>query len=522
MNKESYDIVIIGGGINGCGIARDAAGRGYSVYLCEADDLASGTSSQSTKLIHGGLRYLEHYEFRLVREALTEREILWKMAPHIIHPLRFVLPHHKGLRPAWLLRLGLFLYDHISWGMKGGRKNLPATRTLNLFTDEVGTVLKKDSGQISAKAFEYSDCAVDDARLVILNAMDAAERGASINTRSKCIDLKHKEGAWQVSVENQLTQKISTINAKIIINASGPWADEILGILHPANSTKNIRLVQGSHIIVPKIYQHDKCYIFQNTDDRIIFAIPYYDDFTLIGTTDHEYDGDPRQTKITPQEIDYLCSSANVYFKKEISPDDIVGTYSGVRSLYNDGASKAQEATRDYVLRVDQASQKVAPIINIFGGKITTYRRLAESMMEKIEGLLEKSDDSNKGKWTEFTHLPGGGFDIFEFDLQCELLLKGYPFLDKSEAKRYIKQYGSRANLILKKAKTYVDLGESFGHGLYQSEVEYLIEAEWAVTADDILWRRTKLGLVFDNKAQKGLQKWLDSTNKKKDTPPLS
>jgi glycerol-3-phosphate dehydrogenase len=499
-NSNDFDILIIGGGINGCGIARDAVGRGYSVYICEANDLASGTSSQSTKLIHGGLRYLEHYEFRLVREALTEREILWKIAPHIIHPLRFILPYHKGLRPAWFLRLGLFIYDYI-----GGRKKLPATKTIDLTTDETGKVLSKDF----SKGFEYSDCAVDDARLVVLNALDAFERGASINTQTKCVDMQRTEGHWAVTVEDQISKKQNKVTAKVIINASGPWADNVLETLHSTEHTKNIRLVQGSHIIVPKIYHHDRCYIFQNTDNRIMFAIPYQDHFTLIGTTDLEYDGDPRDTKITPDEIQYLCDSANEYFNQKISPEDIVSTFSGVRSLYNDGASKAQEATRDYVLRVDRPNPKVAPMINVFGGKITTYRRLAESMMERIEGLQEKSTDINKGKWTKTAPLPGGDFAIDDFESVCNNLQGKYNFLTNDQARRYIKLYGTRAKKFLKDAKSYQDLGKSFSNSLYQAEVEYLVQSEWARTAEDILWRRTKLGLLFNEKEQQMLEKWL-------------
>jgi len=500
LHSNDYDILIIGGGINGCGIARDAVGRGYSVYLCEENDLASGTSSQSTKLIHGGLRYLEHYEFRLVREALTEREILWKVAPHIIHPMKFILPHHKGLRPAWLLRLGLFMYDHI-----GGRKKLPATRTVDLSNDETGKVLS----QSFSKGFEYSDCAVDDARLVVLNALDAYERGASIHTQSKCVDMQRTEGHWSVTIKDQETRKQSIVNARIIINASGPWADKVLNTLHATEHTQNIRLVQGSHIIVPKIYQHDKCYIFQNTDGRITFAIPYHDHFTLIGTTDHEYNGDPRETKITADEIQYLCDSANEYFNNKIKPDDIVATFSGVRSLYNDGASKAQEATRDYVLRVDRPNPKVAPMINVFGGKITTYRCLAESIMERIEGLLETSTDVNKGKWTESAPLPGGDFAIDDFETECRNLKTEYGFLSGFEARRYIKLYGTRAKSFLKNATSYKDLGESFSNSLYQSEVEYLVNTEWARCAEDILWRRTKLGLLFTKEERKVLEEWL-------------
>ncbi len=497
---ETYDILVIGGGINGCGIARDAVGRGYSVYLCDEDDLASGTSSQSTKLIHGGLRYLEYYEFRLVHEALTEREILWKLAPHIIHPMRFILPHHKGLRPAWLLRLGLFLYDHI-----GGRKLLPPTSTIDLSTDEAGKPLRQDY----KKGFEYSDCAVDDARLVLLNAIDASERGASINTRSKCVDMQRKDGGWIVTLEDQINGKETRVRAKVIINASGPWVDKVLATLHPTEEPHNIRLVQGSHIIVPRLYEHDKCYIFQNEDNRIIFSIPYHDKFTLIGTTDHEYFGDPRQTKITQKEIDYLCASANVYFKKQITPDDIVGTFAGVRSLYDDGASKAQEATRDYVLQVDRPTPKVAPMVNLFGGKITTYRRLAESVLEKVEGLFDKESDSNQGKWTEKAPLPGGDFGIVEFNSRCKALIKDYPFLTEEESLRFIKLYGTRANRVLGEATTRDHLGIDFGHGLYQCEVEYQIRHEWALTTEDILWRRTKLGLVFTAKETEGLKSWL-------------
>ena len=501
---KDYDLFIIGGGINGCGIARDAAGRGYSVFLCEMNDLASGTSSQSTKLIHGGLRYLEHYEFRLVREALTEREILWQQAPHIIRPLRFILPYHQQLRPAWLLRLGLFLYDHI-----GGRKKLPPTTSLNLKQDKEGEPLNPQY----SKGFEYSDCAVDDARLVILNALDAAERGASIHTRSKCIDMQRKAGYWLLSVEDQLTKKQTKIKAKVLINASGPWADRVLTTLNTDKQGKNIRLVQGSHIIVPKLYSHNKCYIFQNKDQRIIFAIPYYEDFTLIGTTDQEYTGDPSKTKITQNEIDYLCLSANHYFKHKISAKDVISTFSGVRSLYNDGASKAQEATRDYVLRVDKENDTDATMINVFGGKITTYRRLAEAVMEKVATLMERKD---RPQWTQTSPLPGGDFAINDFKKLCQQLNNQYPFLSKKEANYFIRQYGTRAKNILGKATSYQDLGQAFSQGLYQAEVEYLIQTEWALTAEDILWRRTKLGLYFTKQQQQTLEKWLNSH------PPLS
>ena len=370
--RPDVDILVIGGGINGCGIARDAAGRGWSVLLCEMNDLASGTSSWSTKLIHGGLRYLEYYEFRLVREALMEREVLWGMAPHIIRPLRFVLPHHAGLRPSWLLRLGLFLYDHL-----GGRKKLPATRTLNLRQDPAGRPLKGDY----AKGFEYSDCWVDDARLVVLNARAAQEEGAEIRTRTKVVGLERRDGIWDVELVNADGSQ-QTVTARLVVNAGGPWVDRVIGSSSQAEA-HNVRLVQGSHIVVPKLYDHDRCYIFQNADGRIIFAIPYEREFTLIGTTDRDYSGDPAKVAITPEETAYLCAAASEYFTRTIAPDDVVWAYSGVRPLYDDGASEAQAATRDYVLKVD-GGDGTPPLINIFGGKITTYRRLAESALEKI------------------------------------------------------------------------------------------------------------------------------------------
>ncbi|TIT05813.1 MAG: glycerol-3-phosphate dehydrogenase, partial [Mesorhizobium sp.] len=381
-----HDIFVIGGGINGCGIARDAVGRGFSVYLAEMNDLASGTSSGSTKLIHGGLRYLEFYEFRLVREALMEREVLWKNAPHIIWPMRFVLPYAKGLRPAWLIRLGLFLYDHI-----GGRKLLPATKTLDMATDPAGKPLKP----LFRKAFEYSDGWVNDARLVALNARDAADRGAIIRTRTKVVSARRDASIWTVKVQNVLTGDTEEVRARLLVNAAGPWVDHVLQTAVGQNEVHNVRLVQGSHIIVAKKFDDPRAYFFQNKDGRIIFAIPYEEEFTLIGTTDRDYPGDPHDVKISDAEIDYLCAAASEYFAQPVKRSDIVWTYSAVRPLYDDGASKAQEATRDYVLKAD-GGEGVAPLVNAFGGKITTFRRLAESMLEKIEGFLGK-----RGKpWT--------------------------------------------------------------------------------------------------------------------------
>ncbi|MBN9550862.1 MAG: glycerol-3-phosphate dehydrogenase, partial [Alphaproteobacteria bacterium] len=399
-----HDIFVIGGGINGCGIARDAVGRGYSVYLAEMNDLASGTSSGSTKLIHGGLRYLEFYEFRLVREALMEREVLWKNAPHIIWPMRFVLPYAKGLRPAWLIRLGLFLYDHI-----GGRKLLPATKTLDMASDPAGKPLKP----LFRKAFEYSDGWVNDARLVALNARDAADRGAIIRTRTKVVSARRDGPTWTIKVQNVLTGDTEEVRARLLVNAAGPWVDHVLQTAVGQNEVHNVRLVQGSHIVIHRKFDDPRAYFFQNKDGRIIFAIPYEEEFTLIGTTDRDYPGDPHDVKISDPEIDYLCAAASEYFAQPVRRSDIVWTYSAVRPLYDDGASKAQEATRDYVLKAD-GGEGVAPLLNAFGGKITTFRRLAESMLEKIEGFLGK-----RGKpLTHDAPLPCGDFFATGFDAQ--------------------------------------------------------------------------------------------------------
>jgi glycerol-3-phosphate dehydrogenase len=478
--EPTYDLAVIGGGINGCGIARDAAGRGASVILFEQNDLASATSSASTKLIHGGLRYLEHYEFRLVREALMERERLWAIAPHIIWPLRFVLPHHKGLRPAWLLRLGLFLYDHI-----GGRKLLPATRTLDLATADVGRPLKDDR----AKAFEYSDCWVEDSRLVVLNAADAAVRGAAIHTRTKVVSADREAGLWRVTVED--TNGRQAILAKTLVNAAGPWVGAVLGGVVRSNTRAAVRMVQGSHIVVPKLYEHDRCYIFQNADGRIIFAIPYERDFTLIGTTDQDYRGDPAQAKASPAEIDYLCAAASEYFREPVTPGQVVWTYSGVRPLYDDGASKAQEATRDYVLTLD-APEGEAPLLSVFGGKITTYRRLAESALAE---LAPHAAWAARAQWTVDGTLPGGDFPMTGFEALVSDIAAAHPWLARSTATRWVRAYGTRTHDILDGASGPADLGRHFGADLYEREVRYLMRAEWARRGEDVLWRRSKLGL---------------------------
>lgn len=475
-----YDLAVIGGGINGCGIARDAAGRGASVVLFEQYDLASATSSASTKLIHGGLRYLEHYEFRLVREALIERERLWALAPHIIWPLRFVLPHHKGLRPAWLLRLGLFLYDHL-----GGRKKLPPTRTLDLGHDPAGAPLKDKA----ATAFEYSDCWVEDSRLVVLNAMDSQARGASVRTRTRVTSATRENGQWTIAFEGP--QGAGTVRAKILVNAAGPWVGNVLNGVVRANTRASVRMVQGSHIVVPRIYDHERCYIFQNGDGRIVFAIPYERDFTLIGTTDRDYRGNPGEAKASTEEIDYLCAAASEYFAKPVTPDQVVWTYSGVRPLYDDGASKAQEATRDYVLTLDEASGE-APLLSVFGGKITTYRRLAESALEKLE---PHADWARRPRWTVTGTLPGGDFPVDGFQRLVEELAAPRRWLAPQTVTRLVRAYGTLTRDILSGVERFEDLGRLFGADLFEREVRYLMRAEYARCAADVVWRRSKLGL---------------------------
>jgi len=492
-----FDLAIIGGGINGCGIARDAAGRGNSVFLCEMNDLASGTSSWSTKLVHGGLRYLEYYEFRLVREALIEREILWQIAPHIIRPLRFVLPHHSGLRPAWLLRLGLFLYDHI-----GGRNLLPPTRTVDLTRDEVGRPLVPNR---YTKGFEYSDCFVDDARLVVLTARDAADRGAEIRTRSRAVELRQADGIWKVAVENTGTGARSTIQARALVNAGGPWVEDVLASGAGVNARAKVRLVQGSHIVVRKLYAHDRAYMFQNSDGRIVFVIPYQEDFTLIGTTDRDFDGDPAKVKASAEEIKYLCDSVSEYLAKPVTPEDVVWTYAGVRPLYDDGASEAKAATRDYVFELDTPGG--APLLSIYGGKITTYRRLAEEALERLAPYL-RSAKAREG-WTAKSPLPGGDLDVSAIAALAAELVRSYPFLEPAHANRLAHAYGTRAGKLLGNAKSMTDLGQSFGASLTESEVRYLMSFEWACTAEDIVWRRSKLGLRLSPAEIAALDDWI-------------
>jgi glycerol-3-phosphate dehydrogenase len=476
-----YDLAVIGGGVNGCGIARDAAGRGHRVLLLEQGDLAGATSSASTKLVHGGLRYLEHYKFRLVREALTEREVLLRAAPHIVWPLRFVLPHHTGLRPAWMLRLGLFLYDHL-----GGREILPGTEVIDLTTAETGAPLTPGF----RKGFEYSDCWVEDSRLVVLNAVDAAERGADVRVRTKLVSARRAGTVWQLTVQDQHHGGTETLEAGVLVNAAGPWIDRVITGALGSNGPARIRLVKGSHIVVQRLFAHDRAYIFQNADGRIIFAIPYETDFTLIGTTDLDYDGEPGAVSISPTETAYLIAAANEYFRRKLSMADVVWTYSGVRPLYDDGASKAQEATRDYVLTTE-GGEGLPFLLNVFGGKITTFRRLAEAALEKLAPHLPRRG----GAWTAAAPLPGGDFPVDGFEPLVADVTRAYPFIESRTVRRWVRAYGTRVADMTSGAKSLTDFGLDFGAGLLQREVDYLIEYEFARSAADIVWRRSKLGL---------------------------
>ncbi len=495
MSAGIYDIAIIGGGVNGCGIARDAAGRGASVALFEQGDLASATSSASTKLIHGGLRYLEHYEFRLVREALAEREVVWRSAPHIVWPLRFVLPHHQGLRPRWLLRLGLFLYDHL-----GGRRLLPPTRSLDLRRDPAGEPLQPRFSH----AFEYSDCWVEDSRLVVLSARDAAERGALIRPRTRVTGARRQGDHWLVAVEAADGTR-EEIAARTLVNAAGPWVADVLNGIVASNRPEAVRLVQGSHIVVPRLFEHDRCYIFQNADGRIIFAIPYEGDLTLIGTTDKDYVGDPAKVAASESEIAYLCAAASEYFRKPIRREDVVWTYSGVRPLYDDGASKAQEATRDYVLTLDEPAG-AAPLLSVFGGKITTARRLAEAAVEKLAAAVPAL---RAPAWTAQAHLPGGDFPVEGFSALVERIAASRPWLPRSLARRLARAYGTRSEALLADAGGMADLGQVFGADLTAREVDWLMTQEWASNAEDVLFRRSKLGLRFSPEQRAALDDYM-------------
>ncbi|MGE4321806.1 MAG: glycerol-3-phosphate dehydrogenase [Sphingobium sp.] len=500
MEEHVYDLAVIGGGVNGCGIARDAAGRGARVLLLERGDLAQGTSSASTKLIHGGLRYLEHYEFALVREALSERERLWAIAPHIIRPMRFVLPWVKGLRPRWLLRLGLLLYDHI-----GGRRALPPTRTVDLRDHPAGAPLKPGF----TTGYVYSDGWVDDARLVVLNARDAADRGADVRTRMDVVRLDREATHWGI-VAAAPDGARHDFRARAVVNAAGPSVLDLLDRAHrPA--ARHMRLVRGSHIVVARLFAHDFAYFFQLPDGRIFFAIPYQRDFTLIGTTDRDHHGPIDTVAASEEEVAYLCDGANRYFGRPITPADVLWSYAGVRPLVDDGSDKPEAATRGYRLELDDGAGRGAPILTVFGGKITTYRHLAADAVALLQPCLPLLGEGTHGRdWTAEAPLPGGDFPMTGLaDLTAELT-RDYPFLDAVTADRIACAYGTLARDWLGGATVLADLGIHFGHGLTETEVRYLIDREWAITRDDIIWRRSKLGLRFDGRQNAALDAWLE------------
>lgn len=491
--SEVFDLAVVGGGVNGAGIARDAAGRGAKVLLLEAHDLAAGTSSASTKLVHGGLRYLEHYEFGLVRESLSEREALWAIAPHIIWPMRFVLPHVRGLRPAWLLRLGLFLYDHI-----GGRRLLPRTRTIGLARHPAGAPLLPGF----RTGFEYSDGWVDDARLVVLNALDAALLGAQVRTGTPLVGAAREGGDG--TGDWVLQTPVGRFHARALVNAAGP---AVLDVLRLAGEEPEhaMRLVRGSHIVVPRLFDHAYAYFFQLPDGRIFFAIPYERDFTLIGTTDADHDGPLDDVAAGAEEVAYLCEGVNRYFARPITPADVVWSFAGVRPLIDDGSGRPEAATRGYRLELSERHEG-APLLSVYGGKITTYRHLAE---EAVDLLAQRLPALEGPAWTRTKPLPGGDFPVDGAGRLKSELRQRHPFLAEADADRIAKAYGTRAGLWLHDARAWGDLGRAFGGGLTQAEVDYLRREEWARTAEDVLWRRSKLGLRLDAGQQAALAEYM-------------
>ncbi|MBK8970134.1 MAG: glycerol-3-phosphate dehydrogenase [Hahellaceae bacterium] len=479
MNNGPYDLLVIGGGINGVGVALDAQGRGLSTALVEMKDLAWATSSASSKLIHGGLRYLEHYEFRLVREALSEREVVLRKAPHIVKPMRFILPHQPHLRPSWMIRSGLFLYDHL-----GKRELLPGSRFLRFAPN---TSPLQDA---ITKGYEYSDCWVDDARLVVLNAMQCRDLGGHIFTRTRCVRVTQEDGIWQVLVQNELTGEQRTLKARGLVNAAGPWVKTLLMNEMARTSPRGIRLIKGSHIVVPRIHEGDEAYILQNEDGRIVFVIPYMDRFSIIGTTDVEHRGSPDSAAISAEEIHYLCKIVNVHFRKAITANDVLWSYSGVRPLCDDESDSAQAITRDYTIELE--TEQGAPLLSVFGGKLTTYRKLSEAVMTKLSAFYPQMS----GPWTASHQLPGGNIGT-DLAVYTQHLQERFPFLGEGTAKRLVTTYGSRVEVILRGAKALSDLGRNFGEEFTQKEIDYLLQYEFAMTGEDILWRRTKMGLLL-------------------------
>lgn len=488
---ETKDLIVIGGGINGAGIAADAAGRGLSVLMLEAKDLACATSSASSKLIHGGLRYLEHYEFRLVSEALAEREVLLKLAPHIAFPMRFRLPHQPHLRPAWMIRTGLFLYDHL-----GKRTSLPSSKGLRFGPD---SVLKSSL----TRGFEYSDCWVDDARLVLLNAQEVVVRGGEVRTRTQVTRAYRENGLWVVEAKNVDTGETLTWRAKGLVNATGPWVKHFFDDGLELKSPYGIRLIKGSHIVVPRVHNQPQAYILQNEDHRIVFVIPWMDEFSIIGTTDVEYHGDPHDVKIDDNEVNYLLKVYNDHFKKQLGKEDIVWTYSGVRPLCDDESDSPQAITRDYTLDVHDQDGK-APLLSVFGGKLTTYRKLAEHALEKLSGYYENCGPA----WTKNAVLPGGDLGT-DRDSYAAQLRRRFTWLPEALARRYARTYGTRTEQLLGTAQSLEHLGEHFGHNLYEAELRYLIAEEWVVELDDAIWRRTKLGMWLDEGQKQRVAEWI-------------
>lgn len=491
---DMIDLFVIGGGINGAGIARDAAGRGLKVVLCEKDDLAQGTSSRSGKLVHGGLRYLEYYEFRLVREALIEREVLLNAAPHIIWPMRFVLPHSPTDRPAWLVRLGLFLYDHL-----GGRKKLPGTRTLDLRRDPEGAPILDQY----TKGFEYSDCWVDDARLVVLNAVDAAEHGAEVLTRTACTSARREDGAWTIETRNNAGE-IRTFRARCIANAGGPWVSDILRRVAGSNSSRGVRLVKGSHIIVPKFWEGQQAYLVQNHDKRVIFINPYEGDMALIGTTDIPYEGRAEDVQADEREIEYLLTAVNRYFKEKLRRDDVLHHYSGVRPLFDDGKGNPSAVTRDYVFDLDENG---APLLNVFGGKITTFRELAERGLNRLKHIFPQMGPD----WTQHAPLPGGEMPGADYESFLNSQREAYPWLSRDLIRYYGRHYGARTKDLIGAATSLAGLGQHFGAQLYEAEVRYLVAKEWVQQAEDVLKRRSKHYLHLSTAEQAAFTAWFDA-----------
>jgi glycerol-3-phosphate dehydrogenase len=490
-----YDLVVVGGGINGTGIARDAAGRGLKVLLVEQNDLASATSSASSKLVHGGLRYLEQYEFRLVREALAEREVLLRLAPHLVRPLTFVLPHDPALRPAWMIRAGLFLYDHLA-----RRSRLPASRSVDLSRHSAGRVLNPSV----KRAFSYSDCQVDDSRLVVVNAIDAKERGATIRTRCRFVRAAAEGGSWTVTVQPR-AGRAEMVRARILVNAAGPWVENVLEEGLGRSGPRRMRLVKGSHIVVPRLYGGDEAFILQNADGRIVFLIPFEADFTLIGTTDEFFAADPAEVAIAPEETRYLCGAANRFLREPVQPGDVVWSYAGVRPLYDDAAADPSTMTRDYAFDLGAEGGR-PPLLSVFGGKLTTYRRLAEHALAKLQPFLPAAAGP---PWTARAPLPGGAMPGGDFDAFLTRVRRDWPWLPADLARRLAHAYGVRIERLLVGAARLQDLGRDLGAGLTEREIEYLLKEEWAEAAEDILWRRGKLGLRGGEALTRSLSDWL-------------